>query len=109
MQIEADSFQIRTGSLFPDFVDTRRGETQFLKVYANHTRLTPPQRASHLVMFKISIHLCRSRSEKLNRSLNGRKSNPLLNYRIPNYIFYGQNPTDVFSKSSNFQDHLFWA
>ena len=43
--------------------DTRR-ETQFLKAYANHTMLTPPQRAVHLVMFKISINLCWSRSEK---------------------------------------------
>ena len=30
--------------------------------------LTPPQRAVHLVMFKISIHPCWSRSEKLNRT-----------------------------------------
>ena len=33
--------------------DTRR-VAQFLKAYANHTMLTPPQRAVHLVMFKIS-------------------------------------------------------
>ena len=45
--------------------DTRR-ETQFLKAYANHTILTSLQHAAHLVMFKISIHLCRSRSKKLN-------------------------------------------
>ena len=32
-----------------------RGETQFLKVYTNHTMLTPPQRAAHLVIFKISV------------------------------------------------------
>ena len=44
-------------------------KTQFLKAYANHTMLTPPQRAAHLVMFKISIHLCRLRSENLNRML----------------------------------------
>ena len=29
--------------------------------------LIPPQRAAHLVIFKISIRLCRSRSKKLNR------------------------------------------
>ena len=34
--------------------DTRR-ETQFLKVFSNHTMLTPPQRAAHLLMFKISM------------------------------------------------------
>ena len=50
--------------------DTRR-ETQFLKVYANHTMLTPPQCVAHLVMFKISIHLCQLRST----CLNGRKPN----------------------------------
>ena len=47
--------------------DTGR-EIQFLKAYANHAMLTPPQCAAQLVMFKISIHLCRSRSEKFNRS-----------------------------------------
>ena len=46
--------------------DTRR-ETQFLKAYGDHTMQTLPQRALHLVIFKISIYLCRSRSEKLNR------------------------------------------
>ena len=45
--------------------DTKR-EPQFLKVNANHATLTPSQRVVHLVMFKISIHLCRLRSEKLN-------------------------------------------
>ena len=43
-------------------------DTKFLKAYANHTMLTPPQRAAHFVMLKISIHLCRSRPEKLNRT-----------------------------------------
>ena len=70
--------------------DTRR-ETQFLKAYANHTMLTPTQRAAHHLMFEISIHLCPSRSEKLNHTFNSRIS------------------TTVFSKSSNSEDHLFWA
>ena len=48
--------------------DTRR-ETQFLKVYANHAMLTSAQRAVHCVMFKISVHFCRSRPEKLNHML----------------------------------------
>ena len=62
-------FQIRTGLLISGFSPWRHEEreTQFLKAYANHTMLTPPQRVVHLVMFKISIHLCGSRSEKLNR------------------------------------------
>ena len=52
------------------FFDTRRG-TQFLKVFVKHSMLTilcwpHPQRAAHLVMFKLSIHLPRSRPEKLN-------------------------------------------
>ena len=53
------SFQIRTGLLTSGFGPWRHKETQFLKVYANHTMMTPPQRAAHLVMFKISIHLFR--------------------------------------------------
>ena len=61
-------FQVRTVYQFLASVhgDSRR-ETQFLKVYANHTMLIPPQRAAHLVMFKISIYLSRSRFEKLDR------------------------------------------
>ena len=43
-------------------VDTRRA-TQFLKVYTNHTMLTLPQCVAHLVMFKILIHLCRSKTQ----------------------------------------------
>ena len=54
------------------FFDTRR-ETQFWKVFANHTMLTiyadHHQRAAHLVMFKISIHLRWSRPEKLYTQL----------------------------------------
>ena len=92
------SFLIRTGLLISDFGPWRHKEreTQFLKAYANYTMLTPPQRVVHLVIFKISIHLCQLRST----CLNGRR---------PNYIFNGQNPTDIFSKSSDSQDHLFWA
>ena len=63
--------------------DTRR-ETQFLKAYVNHTMLTPLQRAAHLVMFKISINLCRSRSEKLNC----RKPNYSFNGRMLNYCLF---------------------
>ena len=56
--------------------------------------LTPPQRAAHLVMFKISIHLYRSRSARLN----SRKPNSRLNSRRPNDIFNNQNPPDVSSE-----------
>ena len=71
--------------------DTRR-ETQFLKANANHTMLTIPQRVVHFVIFKILILLCRSRSEKLNL-----------------HASTAEISTTVFSKSSNSQDHLFWA
>ena len=40
------------------------------------------------------------RSENPTTSFNGQN---------PTLVFYGQNPTLVFSKSSNSQDHLFWA
>ncbi len=60
--------------------------------------LTRPQRAVNLVMSKISIHLCRSRSEKLNRMPQRQKTQ--LHLSTVEY------PTDVFSKSSISQDHL---
>ena len=60
-------FQVGTVYKFLTSVhgDSKR-EAQFLKVYANHTILTPAPRTVHFVMFKILIHLCRSRSEKPN-------------------------------------------
>ena len=96
--------------------DTRR-ETKFLKVYANHTMLTPPQGAMHLVIFKISIYLCRSRSEKLNRMPQRSKtqlqrSKTQLHFSTVEYPTATLNSgvsTDVFSKSSKSSDHLFWA
>ena len=67
--------------------DTRR-ETQFLKVFANHTMLTPLQRAAHLVMFKISVHLRWSRPEKLNHRRNSRKLNSLPQWSNLNWLFF---------------------
>ena len=75
--------------------DMRR-QTQFLKVYASHTMLTPPLLRAHFVMFKVSIHVCRSRCARHN----GRKPNSHLQRTNSNYVFL---------KSSNSQDHLFWA
>ena len=48
--------QVRTVLLISwlQFIDTRR-ETQFLKVFRNHTILTPPQGSAHLVVFKTSV------------------------------------------------------
>ena len=70
--------------------------------YANHTMLTPSLRAAHLVVFKISV----GRNPK-NPSFNGPISTH--NGRIPNSRLSGPIPTDSFSKSTNSQDHLFWA
>ena len=50
-EIQADSVVSDTTSVHGD---TRR-ETQFLKVFAKHTMLTPPQHAAHLVMSMISV------------------------------------------------------
>ena len=77
--------------------DTRR-ETQFLKVFANHTMRTPPQRAAHLVRFKISFHLRWSEPDKLNRRRDDRKLNSLPQWANLNWLF---------SICSNSLDHLF--
>ena len=71
--------------------DTRR-ETQFLKVFANHTMLTPPQCMADLVMFKIwktQLHLSTVKMQLLDSMV--------------------QSQSMSFSKSSNSQEHLFWA
>ena len=52
-------------------------------------------------MFKISIHLCWSRSEK-----NQPHVSTVENSTAPPTVKY---PTTDLSKSSNSQDHLFWA
>ena len=70
---QADSVVSDTNDLLiPDFGSCRREERDTVL-----TMLTPTitQRAAHLVVLKISIHLCRSRPEKLNRLRNGRKLN----------------------------------
>ena len=55
------SFQTRTVYQFLDFGPWRHEERDTI-----FTMLTPPQRAAHLVMFKIPIHHCRSRPTCLN-------------------------------------------
>ena len=64
---------------------TRR-ERHFLKAYANHIILTPPQHAAHLVMIKISIHLCWSRSENSTAYLNGRKFKCMTSFQNPQIL-----------------------
>ena len=68
MQLLADTFVSDTNRFINFWLRSvaTRGETQFLKVYVNHTMQTPQQREAHLVMFKIAIHLLRLRSKKLN-------------------------------------------
>ena len=84
--------QIRTVNYFLDFSSWRQKERDTIL-----TMLTPSQRAAHLVMFKISVGT--------TISFNG--PNPTLHGRIPNSCLNGPISTDVFSKSSDSQDHLF--
>ena len=74
--------------------DVRR-ETQFLKVFANHPMLTPPQSAVHLVMFKIFV----GRDPKKNQHLS--KSNSRL-FKI--LKFSGQSLPGMMS--STLQPHF---
>ena len=78
--------------------DTRR-ETPFLEVFTNHTMLTPPQRAVHLVMSKISV----GRDPKKNKKQ--------LHLSTVKFQLSPQwsNLNWLFSKSSNSQGHLFRA
>ena len=82
-----------------------RGERQFLKAYANHTiwhdfnarRILWRLRSLSIEIRKPQQHLLRPKS---NSCLNGRNSTLCL---------HGPISTDVFSKSSNSQEHLFRA
>ena len=65
--------------------------------------VTSTQRAAHLVISKISV----GRDPK-NPTTCFNGQNPTLNGRVPNSRLYGPISTDVFSKSSNSKDHLFW-
>ena len=88
----------------------KRRDTILKSPILTNTMLNPPQHAAHLVMFKISIHLCRSRCEKLNAY-----ASTVENPTTPSTVEYttatlnGRISTDFFLKSSNCQDHLFRA
>ena len=75
------------------------------------TMLTPSRCAAHLVVFKISIHLCWSRPEKLNRRRNGRKLNSMPQWQKLNFLpqwsnlnsfFFFQNPQILRTISSGY-------
>ena len=80
IQIQADSV-VSDMTGFINFwlwsFDTRK-ETQFLKVYANYTMLTPLPRAAHFVVFKISVNGDpKNSTTRLNvRKLNSLFQNP---------------------------------
>ena len=73
------------------FFDTRK-ETQFLKVFRDHTMLTTPKYSAHLVV----------QSQFLNTMVGTQ-------LQLSAYMAQSQLPTVSFSKSSNSQDHCFWA
>ena len=61
-------------------------ETQFLKVFANHSVLTLPQRAAHLVMSKISV----GRNPK-NPTTSFNNQNPTLPLMVQSQLTSFQN------------------
>ena len=65
-----------------------RRETQLLKVYANHTMHTLPQRVAYLVMLNISLGRDLQNS---TTCLNGQKHNYIFQRSKSNYIFQQSN------------------
>ena len=79
IQIQADSVVLDMNRFINFWLQSlaTRGERQFLKAYAKHTMLPPPQCTVHFVVFKISA----GRDPKNSTAcLNGRK----LNYSFQN-------------------------
>ena len=110
--------QLRTHLLTSDFGSSTRSEGHN-SYYANHT-IWPHKRAAHPVMFKISvgrdpknpttssmvkIQLLISSWPVENLILDG----PMVEAQLSACMVWCQPSTDSFSKSSNSQDHLFWA
>ena len=85
-------FQIRMVYYFHDFSPWRHEERDTIL-----TMLTPPQHAAHLVISKVSV----GRDPK-NPTTSFNSQNPTLASVV-------QSQLTFFSKSSNSQDHLFWA
>ena len=90
--------------------NTRR-ETQFLKVYANHTMLTPSQCTAHLAMFLRTQFISAGQDpKKCTACLNGRKPNSRLqrsksNWRLFKILrFSGLSLLGM--KSSTLQPHF---
>ena len=81
------------------FYDTRR-DTQFIKAYANHSMSTPHSHTAHLVVSKISIHLCQLRP-KLIWFDKIRKTQLLVSTIVPQLF--------VFFTILKFSGHLFRA
>ena len=109
IQMQADSIVSGTNGLTSGFGPWRHEErdTQFLKVFANYTMLTPPQRATYLGMFKISV----GRDAKSpTTSFNGnKKPTPCLNDQNPIRLFKihkFSGPSLLGMTSSTLQPHF---
>ena len=102
IQIQVDSVVSDTNGFINFWLQymATRGETQFLKACANPTVLTPPQHMAHLVVLD-PIHHLSVKIWKTQPHASTVETNSTV--EIP-YIL-----NTVFSKSSNSQDHLFWA
>ena len=103
------SFQIRTGLLISGLrcMVTRR---------ERHNSLKPMLTILHWPYPNARRILWCLRSQFISAGRDPKNSTTCLNDRKPNYIFQrsntqlpSQRSTDVFSKSSNSLDHLFWA
>ena len=114
MQVQANSVvqvQMRLLISWLQFIDTRR-ETQFLKVFRNHSMLTPPRQCTaHLVVFKISIHLHPQRSKILTAAAMVENTTLCPNGRNSFVCRHGPMSTLnwLFFKIREFSAHLFWA
>ena len=101
IQIQADChFRYeRVYSFLASVHGNMRRETQFLKVFANHTMLTLPQCAAHLAVFKISI--AGPDLKNWTSCLNSRKSDSRLQ-RSNTQLTSFQNPQILLTISSGY-------
>ena len=96
--------------LTSDFGSSTRGERQFFRVFRNHTMLTIPQHSAHLVVQSQFFNIMFG--PNFSQSWLDPNFNCLPQWQTTQlsvYMARNQLPTDLFSKSSNSQDHRFRA
>ena len=92
-----------------DFGSSTQGERQFLKVFANPRISDPNARCILWCLRSLSVEVRKTPTTSSTRWTNPQLSTQWQRTQFSAYMVQSQISTASFLKSSNSQDHLFWA